>query len=271
MPTTAATASPPHFVLFADILGFSALVVEHGEVLQRMHSRRHFVSDTIDVLELDAGFDNPLQIRFLAFHRIIDDVSDQMLQFHESSLLVFSDAFYMESLSLGVVVGFAGETMRQFLHSGVPVRMGIGCGSFLLNRSRVDTSAVAGVRQSLEFLGQAVVRAYQAESCGHIGMRIFLHPSTRDHLTDGRRNLRLPLESANDRAFAELNYLLPATPPIPSDPRHEKYGSDRLISAVRRMQTLAPPDKAAYYTETFAAIQRMRQQLDGDPPTALYM
>jgi hypothetical protein len=42
MSDTAGPILLPHFVLFADILGFAALIDKHGESLQSMHSRRHF-------------------------------------------------------------------------------------------------------------------------------------------------------------------------------------------------------------------------------------
>lgn len=259
MPEATQSSSSDHFVLFADILGFSRLVKEYGQVLIPMHSRRHFSHPDRNMLDIGfAAATDLLVARFTAFHRIVDDVADLMLQFNKAHAMVFSDSFYMASGNIDVVAAFAQATMREFIAAGVPVRMGLGFGSFLLNRSSVDTSAMSGMRQSLEFLGTGVIHAFNAEGCGLKGLRIFLHPSVREHLNARIETRILPLDPSNEEAFAELNYLL--TPGSTSLQDTDKTDNS-LMQAVKKMEGIAPADKRIYYSETGAAIERMHWQL----------
>ena len=54
--------------------------------------------------------------------------------------------------------------------------MGMASGSFAALRFRSDISTDNG-DHAAQFLGTAVVRAYQAERCGLKGLRVFVHPS----------------------------------------------------------------------------------------------
>ena len=73
----------------------------------------------------------------------------------------------------------SGQLMRRLVKDEVPVRMGIGQGTFLVLRFRADVSLTIG-EYAAQFLGTAVVRAHMAEKCGLKGMRVLLHPSVFD-------------------------------------------------------------------------------------------
>jgi len=69
--------------------------------------------------------------------------------------------------------------MRGFLQAKVPVRMGLGFGTF---RSIGTTSAFRNTSTVVRamFAGTSIVRAVAAETCGGKGMRIFVDRSFSD-------------------------------------------------------------------------------------------
>jgi hypothetical protein len=92
-----------------------------------------------------------------------------------------------ESVVLFVdMLGFA-PLLEETLEGGVPARMGIAAGSFAALRFMTDNTTAAHV-YSTQFLGTAVVRAYQAEKCGIQGLRILLHQSMRPLMMNEANN-----------------------------------------------------------------------------------
>jgi hypothetical protein len=99
--------------------------------------------------------------------------------------------------------------MRAFITRGVPVRMGLGKGTFY--DMEYETNAAGSeshVVSKSRFYGTAVIHAHAAEQCGGKGMRIFLHRSLEEDLALIRHRLhpmrlRRPLKGVN----YELDYL----------------------------------------------------------------
>jgi hypothetical protein len=74
-----------------------------------------------------------------------------------------------EEASLAILV--ASEFMRRFLESHVPVRMGVGAGTFRMLGSSAQISDRFN-KQSTQSLGSSVVRVFRAERCGLPGMNL---------------------------------------------------------------------------------------------------
>jgi hypothetical protein len=143
---------------------------------------------------------------------------------------------------------------------GVPVRIGIGKGTFYdVEYTTTTPAAAARVVSTSRFYGTAVIHAHAAEQCGGKGMRIFLHQSLDEDLALIRDNLRpmklrRPLKGVN----YEIDYLHEATAAGHKPSADEK---DRaLFGKVALLKNPAWPRKVLrQYTETFAALNRMRK------------
>src|SRR5262249_42468760 len=150
---------------------------------------------------------------------------------------------------------------QSMLPRKIPLRMGIAFGSFAALRFRSDVSADGG-DHAAQFLGTAVVRAYQTEKCGIKGIRILLHPSVESLLADAAHNPILapngawpfrPLECSDaerkNKASVryELNYWDFAT-----------TKEDKNWHALQDMWSAAPDSAKEHYQATAEAINRMR-------------
>lgn len=201
-------------VLFADLLGFAALTERHQ---LDVHSLRH--SDRLDVVfgEVLQGA-NPLTHAFTEFHRAIKWSLQISQMKHASTAITFSDSAFIATTLLHEAVGIAVYLMQSLLRRGVPMRMGIGCGSFEAVRFRSDITFDGG-DHAAHFLGNGVVRAHATESSGIKGCRILLHPSAETLLDDPAHNPPIPASehvmhlecAANERenkagVLREINY-----------------------------------------------------------------
>jgi hypothetical protein len=171
---------------------------------------------------------------------------------------LYSDCAYLDvgnSVRAGLL---ATELMRKFLLTRVPVRMGIGRGTFYAFGFSIDISDSTTVTRSL-FAGTAVIHAHAAERSGGKGIRILVHPSleTESHLIE-RSVKMLPLPKPNDNAKWELNYLHETRPNGQQPPADE---SDlALFEAVASMKDpKAAMTVRRQYIETHKALNRMRQ------------
>src|SRR5262249_46141923 len=125
-------------------------------------------------------------------------------------LLLFSDCAFLTHDSLLDAAVSSTILMRKLLSLQVPVRIGLGFGTWHLQRFLIDSSKSQTVTQTL-FYGTGVVRANRAEKHGGKGCRIFVHPSiTEAALADIRTKVRvLPTPEGSKDAPVELNYLAP--------------------------------------------------------------
>jgi hypothetical protein len=147
----------------------------------------------------------------------------------------------------------APKLMRDFILNRVPVRMGIGKGTFYPFKFSTDITDSTVVTRSL-FMGTAVVRANRAERCGGKGMRIFVHPSVEAEFVSKNMALVRPFEDSK----AELDFLhepRPAqvTPSAEEDDR-------RLFDAVKEMKEAAPEGVQNHYLDALEAMNRMRRK-----------
>jgi len=110
---------------------------------------------------------------------------------HPLTAITFSDSVFVATSHLFEAATFAVNLARSMLSQKIPIRLGIAFGSFAALRFRSEVSGDGG-DHAAQFLGTAVVRAYQAEKCGIKGMRILLHPSVESLLADSTHSPASP-------------------------------------------------------------------------------
>lgn len=235
-------------LVFVDILGFANLTMSFPHRL--VHSGP-------DVHGIVGTSTSPASNTLNRFHRILDTSA------HEHSLngkvraMLFSDCAFLDygNSLLGALA--ATELMRKFILERVPVRMGIGRGTFYPIKFSTDIVDATIITRSL-FLGTAVVRAHSAERCGGKGLRIFVDSSLEPELGIVRGRVKtIPLVPPLKDARWELDFLHEVRPAQRSPSAEDD--DRRLFEAVNGMKDEAPADAHHHYADTIEAMNRMRQ------------
>ena len=158
-----------HTLIFVDMLGFAALVEKHPCRIE-------------DTPPTDDGYEvvhtAPTQRQFNLFDKVLDDSIQQ--RDGDISAMLFSDCAVLNPGNSLRAALIARDLMRKFIKVGVPVRMGIGKGTFYSFGYSTNTGGDSILVTKSRFIGTAVVRAHAAEQCGGKGMRIFVHPKVDD-------------------------------------------------------------------------------------------
>jgi hypothetical protein len=250
-------------VVYADVLGFSHLVMSMENYIDTLDG---FQYSTMSIAQLQESFrddpiPNPLAQTFGAFHRTLDIHISKALNADPLQSIVFSDSAFVVFRDLNTAMWFAQSCMRNLILLGVPVRMGIGRGTFRGLRLTTDISDEVR-RHSSQFLGTGVIRAHEAESCGLKGLRIFIHPDSEMkedwpgdfcEVEGDTPQLRMAR-----RVTHELNYL-EHRPDFRSDgPQTTDESHDELVVGVTTMMNKSPDQEKHQYQQTFAALARMR-------------
>lgn len=191
--------------------------------------------------------------QFNRFARVLDVAVQESQYYHPLRAMLFSDCAFLELGNSIMMAMMAPKLMRDFILNKVPVRMGIGKGTFYPFKFSTDIIGSTIVTRSL-FMGTAVVRAHSAEQCGGKGMRIFVHPSAEAEFLS--KNLVIPKPYENSRA--ELDFLN-ETRPAQRKPSAEE-DDRKLFDAVVEMKEAAPENVQNQYLDTLAAMNRMRQK-----------
>jgi hypothetical protein len=229
-------------LLFVDMLGAAALTEK-------------FPTRLVDSGPDEAGFhhtwttDAPNQ--FNRFARVLDVVVQEFQIYGPVRAMLFSDCAFLEFGGPVLMAMTATKLMKDFILSKVPVRMGVGKGTFYPFKFSTDLTDSTIVTRSL-FMGTAVVRAHNAEQCGGKGMRIFVHPSVQAEVI----SKSLPLVKAYEHSKAELDFL---HEPRPAQVTPSAEEDDRkLFDAVKEMKEAAPEGVQNHYLDTLEAMNRMR-------------
>ena len=248
--------------VYADILGFTQLVTSHNAVIELLDGFTYSESSVAELRkEFVEGHEDPLTRAFAAFHRTLDLQLNELLNVYPLQSIVFSDAAFVAFRDNNTALDFAGDWMRTLLSIGVPVRMGIGTGSFRALRLTTDVSDDVR-RHSSQFLGTAVIQAYQAESCGLKGMRVFIHPDAvvtgdwKGHFC----NVHEDTSSLETQVVRELNYFRYVPKFILSSKAQKDAESDRetLVRTVTTMRHDAPVGEREHYEATLRSLALMR-------------
>jgi len=238
----------PRTLIFVDILGFGAMTQECQVRVRNWHDGGFSGSSTTQMQAWLNGFDAVL-------HQCVFQQPDygcvQVMLFSDCAYLVFEN-------SLGAAL-ISASLMRAFALHRVPVRMGIGKGTFYSIELSTSTNVGNVVVSKCRFMGTAVVGAHSAEQCGGKGMRIFLDPSLDEDLLCVRSRVKtILLPQLLKKVQWELDYLYESQPIARED---EVEDNDRkLFDRVARMKDpQSSQEVQAQYTETLEAMNRMRQ------------
>jgi hypothetical protein len=248
---TARDEDAPRVLIFADILGFEQMTREIRVRVEDYPADEHGFT---------GSGTTELQGRFVRFSNVLDrHVFEESLNVGVQAMLFSDCGFFVYENALRAALA-AASLMRAFITRGVPVRMGLGKGTFYdMEYETNATGRESHVVSKSRFYGTAVIHAHAAEQCGGKGMRIFLHRSLEEDLDLIRHRLhpmrlRRPLKDVN----YELDYLHERGPISEQPPTEER---DRnLFAKVALLKNPAWPKKILrQYDETFAALNRMRR------------
>ncbi len=238
-----------HTLIFVDMLGFA-------ELTERCPYR--VVHQGPDEHGFSSSRTGPIQNQINVFHNVVDQcVFDHSLN-GDIHAMLFSDCAFIDAGNSVRAALIAVELMRKCVKRHVPVRMGIGKGTFYLLTFSTESSGSTLVSRS-RFVGTAAVRAHEAEQCGGKGMRIFLHPSfAPENRAIGNIIKVLPLSRRFEKATCELDYLHEqrAAQQTPS----AQEADVELFESVASMNDPHAPFKVRrQYSESFKALNRMRK------------
>jgi hypothetical protein len=246
-----------HTLLYVDMLGASDLTEKFPTRLI------HSVSD-------ETGFNSTKSSetpnQFNRFSRVLRECVDECSLHGSVTAMLFSDSAFLEFGNSLRATMAATELMRNFILAKVPVRMGLGSGTFYPLRFSLDITDPTIVSRS-SFIGTAVVRAHHAEQCGGKGLRIFVHPLVRAELTSIQQRINvMALVKPYKHATWELDFLHER---MPVQEKQSAEEADRgLFRAVLEMKAkcaTAPMAVRRHYIETIKAMNRMREK-NSRPP-----
>ncbi|SRR6266566_817685 len=250
--TPARLEDEPKTLIFVDILGFRDITEHYRVRVQEQHDKetgRYYARTT------------EIQRQINCFNSVLDSSVSELAPWGGTQAMLFSDcAFLVFSKTVpneypAVRVRWvAPDLMRKFIKNRVPVRMGIGKGTFY-DIEYLTTTNGRLITSKSRFIGTAVVHACEAEKCGGKGLRIFVDDSAEEDSSHMGRHLPLPQPLKSVRW--ELDYLYD---PQPIGKQEQLERDDReLFDSVVSMNTPdLKEDARLHYTETLAAINRMR-------------
>lgn len=245
-------------VVFADLLGFAALTESNPLDVRMLHAHNRPLS--LNIEDILSAPKNQLTETFSRFHRSLKWSIMTASMSHALTAITFSDSVFVATNYLFEAATFATSLIQSMLSQQIPLRIGLGFGSFAALSFRSEVSTEGG-DHAAQFLGTAVVRSYQAERCGIKGLRVLLHPSVESLIADdthnptssnGRRRIKAvqcsPAESKNSAGVGfELDYW---TLPITKE--------RSAWHALQNMWRNAPDSACEHYQATAEAISRMR-------------
>ena len=231
-------------VVYLDLLGFAALVEANPEQL---------ATDAIDTAKWQTLTSDPASERLAAFHEIVET---KIVTEQPNHAMVFSDCAFGVFYTPTACAEFSAILMQDFLRAKVPVRMGLGFGTFHSGGTSTSFTGRSTVVRSM-FGGTSVVRAVTAEGCGGKGMRIFAHSSFSGlYAKIGRAERRreiLRVPSQLKSVSHEVDFAYGLNPQEVSN----------LTENIKQMAHSAPAEVQDHYAETLRALSRMLEGSDG--------
>jgi hypothetical protein len=243
-------------VLFVDLLGFACLTEQHSLELDRI-KQSHTPLLNLEMI-IGSPPANPLTHAFTRFHQSLKWKIEFAQMSHTLTAITFSDSAFIATTYLFEAVKIAVDLVQSLLTQRVPMRVGIGYGSFSVVRFRSDVTLDGG-DHAAHFLGTAVVRSHGAETCGVKGLRILLHPSAALLLNDPAHNPSSSEERIRylECSEAERNNTVNVRYEIDYW-RMRPTAEVKAWHALQDMWTIAPQEAVNHYEATAEAINRMR-------------
>jgi hypothetical protein len=148
------------FVVYVDMLGFSAMTEAHPHSIVR-----EVVSETAEETVTAVRISEASSL-FARFHALLDHIeSDRSNTASPMRVMVFSDCGFMVFENALQAALFSTKLMGHFLRRYVPVRMGLAAGTCDAIRFSSDTYGQFHMNRAV-FAGTAIVRASLAEKHG---------------------------------------------------------------------------------------------------------
>jgi hypothetical protein len=245
----------PAILIFVDILGF-------GDLTNQYRVRVEDCVENYRGKEYSGSRTTEIQRQINCFNRIISSGVSAATALFGTQAMLFSDCAFLvftkdnlddrPAVRTGMV---ATDLMRKFIKNLIPVRMGIGKGTFY-DLEYLTTTNGKLITSKSRFIGTAVTCAHDAaERCEGKGLRIFVHESAEEDLPRMGGSLKVPQTLKSVKW--ELDYLYD---PQPIGKQEQLERDDReLFDNVASMNTPDLSESARlHYTETLAALNRMR-------------
>jgi hypothetical protein len=252
-------------VVFVDVLGFASLTEQHALELEQIKAAEYPLSIENINMRLRRG-ENPLTQIFTKFHGSLKAAIDLAKMQHPLDAITFSDSAFIATAHLYDAASIAIRLMHYLLAARVPVRVGIGHGSFSALRFRSDVTLEGG-DHAAHFLGTGLVRSNAAEGCGIKGLRILMHPSAMRHLGElTKGGFELPKESIRIIKCSADETNNPVA--VQCEVDYWRFAVTAEAEAWRALQDMwsaAPEEEMKHYEATARAIDRMRVQQGHEP------
>jgi hypothetical protein len=255
------------YVAFIDILGFRRLVM--GNRMPRARSLDH--KRRAGWWRKGAMYDtyNPLGRTFTAFHNCVDRAVDGTDWESEATMIVFSDSVFVGTTHAVSCMSFCEALARSCIEQDVPVRIGVGYGTFVTHGFSFESNPRIKV-VTTQFFGSAVIRAVDAEKTLK-GTRIAVHPRAakeleKSHLEQDGHLMALSHDEATKSASHEWSLLSSLSE---MGGMHDPDFVDqegRLLKHLTSMRNNTPEEFKHYYTGTIDAVERMVKFRDGSIP-----
>ena len=238
----------PRTLIFVDMLGFAAFTEKHPTRTAESGPDEHGFS---------GSGTTELQLRVNTFQRILDQFFFEWGLYGGLPGMIFSDCAYLDGGNPLRSALIAVSLMQAFLTNDIPVRIGIGKGTYYPFKFSTEVQGSVVLARAL-FAGTAVVRAHAAEHGGGKGMRIFVSPSLEIDIPAIQQRVQvLPLSKPTKGAAWELDYSIQH-----ADTRWPKKIDDwdnRVYAFVDELDDpVESPEVRIHYSETRDALDRMR-------------
>jgi hypothetical protein len=245
-------------VIFLDLLGFAeklASLTEEDQLHLIDALRRSSTSAFSDLFRLKnmnlqeiydtfIRFNKGLEKYYWEAHENID--IDQSGRISLVSGIIFSDSAFMVFDDATILQHFARGFMGKMYDSFIPVRCGVGLGSFGRLNFSAEYLPTNNFLIRSPFMGSAIVNAYRAESCGLKGLRVFVHPSAVEVILTSNPNALIELPRNEQRSEASHEFIISS-----------KAGLSHYTHQLEIMQDRSPESVMKHYTDTHRALRRM--------------
>jgi len=142
------TEDEEHTLLYVDVLGFAALTKAYRtRVETHRDSGRGPVTSSI----------TPIQSQIIGFHNAIDRCVYHETLSGQVAATLFSDSAFVDTGNTVSAALLAKDIMRECTKSRVPVRMGLGRGTFYPLNFSTESSGRVQISRS-RFVGTTVVK-----------------------------------------------------------------------------------------------------------------
>jgi hypothetical protein len=192
------------YALFIDVMGFADSVArltpeQHHRVVTILASDGELTPDLPrPVLELVGSY------RFFHTSLAMSISEDEDIR----AILTFSDSAFVVATSFARVESTAWSMMRSCFAKYIPLRLGIGRGTFARLTFSHSSHPFGTLAAHVPFLGSSIVNAHRAErSESASGFRILVHPSAQQAIVPGTLVMNLSKAEQSESCAQEIRFV----------------------------------------------------------------